>query len=174
MQTAPTELINDPVIAWEVAHAQKPFMEIALVARSVGQLGIASSVEFMGEREVVRMEEIANADKYHDQRRKEILLEEQAFLKLCHESDEDILTPTDFKIANPRQGLQAWERLLQISQEYTDLPVRFMEYRPDNFVLIGNVAQAAKVIQDPEIAGILHESAIALEAGKQSGISGVN
>jgi len=156
-------LIKGTEAAWEIAYAQKPFIDIAQTARSVGQLGIASEIEFAGEREAQRVEEISNADK----RSRQKLIEEQAFLRLCRESDEDIVDITDFKLSDPTHGNDAWNRLFVLLEDASDLPVRFVEYSQDKFALVGDVATTACMVSDSTIVTILKECAWALEASRE-------
>ncbi len=111
-----------------------------------------------------QVEEIAQAED-----RMRVKLEErQAFSRLCDETQEDILTLTDFKISNPQDATSAWHHLMEILSETPSPAIRFVEYSKGRHALVGDIAEAANTIDEPVIASILSESAAVIKAIKAS------
>lgn len=164
MEENPENRITDVGLAWDMAYAQKPYMDVAFTARHVGLLGIATEIEQRAETAGKKVEEIAQAEG----RMVLKLKEQQAFSRLCDQTEEDILTLTDFKISNPEGAVLAWQNLMGILAETPSPVIRFVEYSEGSFALVGNVAEAANTIDEPIIAAILNESAMVIEAIKAS------
>lgn len=87
----------------------KPYIDTAYAARQAGLLGVAAEVEQRAESVGCQVEEIAQAEE----RMKARLQEQQAFSRLCDETEEDVLTLTDFKISNPQAADHAWWQLIE-------------------------------------------------------------
>lgn len=144
----------------DIAYARKPYDEVVRTAEQVGLLGVAAEIKFKADRAEQRVVEIAESEEHS----KKKLEERQAFSKLCDETDEDILTQIDFKITHPTRGPDAWEKLEEQLRDEPSASIRFIEYYPDTFALVGNVSAAAAQAQDPDIAPILQVLAEVLKA----------
>lgn len=150
--------ITDKDEALEVAYAHKPFIDRAAAAREVGNIGLASQFSRTGTEVAREVEAIVSLEERTRIRQER----DRAFSELCKETDLDVLTQTDFKIANPDEGPAAWQRLHFNISDDENFPVEFVEYYPGNFVLVGDAAAASRLAPDPELAAILYESAWAL------------
>lgn len=164
MADNPESLINDKELAWDIAYAQKPYIDVAFTARQVGLLGIAAEIDNRAETIRQRAEETAQAEG----RMKLKLEERQAFSRLCDETEEDILTLNDFKISNPQAGAGAWQNLMELLAENPSSTIRFVEYTKGKHALVGDIAAAAKIVDEPTIASILTESAAIIAAIKMA------
>lgn len=154
--------ITNKEIAVDVAYAQKPFIDLGIMARQLGQPKLAGDIEFTGEFEAARIERIANT--LGSIQRKE--MEDAAFSKLCRETEVDVLTATDFKITDDFEGIDAWGRLYElVHEEESELPLKFVQYGQSKYALVGDVATAAKQIHDDSILeNIMVKLAEVLEA----------
>lgn len=150
-------------LVWEIAHAQKPYYEIALRAVEVGKPGVADEMmrraESIGNR-AIRLREY---DREYDEREQNRILEALRFRALSESTTDDILTFVDFKITDPAQAKEAWETILEIIKADPEFPLQVNEYDPGNFVLTGDVKAALEKITDPSLIKILTELDVALE-----------
>lgn len=105
---------------------------------------------------MLKVEDIAQSKG----RLRQKLEKQHAFTRLCRETDEDILTATDFKLLDPTHGPEAWEHLRTLTVQMPELPLRFVEYYKSSYALLGNVAAASELVVDPAIKRILRESSL--------------
>ncbi len=169
-----SEPINDKHVAWDAAHAQKPYWEIAAAARGVGNKSIAEITESRG-RIAVQLVELSASKKGQFRERFERKL---ALSVLLRNSEEDVLTKNDFVRLNQTRGAEIWDALLaehlpvdsgapQDSQAETPPPIRFHEYHPGHFVLMGDLTAAAAATEDQDLRGIYQYAIASIAAAAE-------
>jgi hypothetical protein len=154
------ERIGNKELAWDMAYAQKPFIDIAETARVVGKKWMASSILKMGEIAASKVQFISESDERWRRRAERDI----ALAELAEEYEGRIITWSDFRSEDPENGQVNWDKILEVAKNCDDIPIVVVEYHQDSFALVGDFREATKLIGDEEEGLMLERCVDYLEA----------
>ncbi len=129
------ERVDDFDLAWEMAIVENPYRELASLATKHGLNEIAKN-----------MAGRARQASYEAEKSYKALARVTKYTEIEKASETPLLVIDDFVRQGGKSASNVWHFLRHTVEENPELPIEFIEFAPDEYVLRGDFGAASKAL----------------------------